>query len=143
MLCMLVRFTHQVAVCLPYADKTHCPSLYVWFAFSPSTALLDANLSSKSTAGFSWWVGLLRATLTIYIYICVCVTYLNIVYIEVLFSINSRLKLYFIVNTNMFLIVIIIIPISLLTFHFVSLLTLQRYICNTFHYKIEKIANLA
>ena len=59
---MLVRFTHQVAVCLPLTDSTHCPPQIDKFDFSPSTALLASlNDAPYPLYGFCRYTGFLRA----------------------------------------------------------------------------------
>ena len=48
MLEMLIRFTHQVAVCLAFAETTHCFPQILRSDFNPSTALLASVKSNES-----------------------------------------------------------------------------------------------
>lgn len=56
---MLVRFTHHMPICPGY-EKTHSASLELRVGLYPFTALL------ASLKGFHRYVGLLRATLTVF-----------------------------------------------------------------------------
>ena len=65
MLRMLVRFTHQVAVCLLFSEITHCPPCQLRSDLRPSTALLaSVYLLSRFLYGKSWCAGLFCATLS-------------------------------------------------------------------------------
>lgn len=74
---MMVKFTHQMAF-VEYNDTAHGLISIVWLEVRPSTALL----ASYSSCGYSWYAGLLRATLTMNIhtsntYIALIITYLR------------------------------------------------------------------
>lgn len=70
MLCILVRFTHHVAVCLLLSDIAHWPACHVRLDFCPSTALLASKapyhwLFGYIWCGYCWYAGLFSAILTV------------------------------------------------------------------------------
>lgn len=64
MLWILIRFTHQIAVCL-YSDIAHLPPSQVSSDLRPSTALLASYVTSSRISGFCWYAGLCKPMLTI------------------------------------------------------------------------------